>query len=167
MERFHKTCIEIIKQREYEILNQDEDKIIGIKDGKKICVVLSVIPKFNVDRIEECISLLNKLEIKHAIIIYAENITSVAKTMVENLKEIKLELFNVDELQYNITNHKLVPKHTRLSEEEAAIFKKTQGVKFGSILRTDPVSRFYGYERGDIIKVTSVGGVITYRIVRG
>jgi len=167
MDRFHKTCLEILEQREYEILNQDEDKIIGIKGGKKICVILSVIPKFNVDRIEECISFINKLDIKHAIIIYADNITSVAKTMVENLKDIKLELFNIDELQYNITKHKLVPKHTKLTDEEATIFKKTQGIKFGSILRTDPISRFYGYERGDIIKVTRTGGIVTYRIVRG
>ena len=69
MERFHQTCIEMLKQREYEILNQDEDKIIGEKEGKKICVILSVIPKFNVDRIAECISFINNLEIKHAIII--------------------------------------------------------------------------------------------------
>jgi len=34
-------------------------------------------------------------------------------------------------------------------------------------LRTDPISRFYGYERGDIIKVTRTGGIVTYRIVRG
>ena len=167
-ETMHKIiCLEMLKQRGYDIVENDSEKIIG-KNSKdeKICVILSVIPKFNVERIEQCISFVNELEIKHAICIYSDNITSVAKTMIEKMVDMKIELFNVEELQFNITKHRLVPEHVRVSLEEASIIKKEVGLKFGSLLKVDPITRFYGYEKGDIIKISRKNGVVTYRIVR-
>lgn len=167
-ENIHKNiCLEMLNQRGYDILESDSEKIIG-KNSKdeKICVILSVIPKFNVERIEQCISFVNELEIKHAICIYSDNITSVAKTMIEKMVDMKIELFNVEELQFNITKHRLVPEHVRVSSEAASIIKKEVGLKFGSLLKVDPITRFYGYEKGDIIKISRKNGVVTYRIVR-
>ena len=167
-ESMHKIiCLEMLKQREYDILESDTEKIIG-KNSKdeKICVILSVIPKFNVERIEQCISFVNELEIKHAICIYSDNITSVAKTMIEKMVDMKIELFNVEELQFNITKHRLVPEHVKISSEEVSIIKKEVGLKFASLLKADPITRFYGYEKGDIIKISRKNGVVTYRIVR-
>jgi DNA-directed RNA polymerase I, II, and III subunit RPABC1 len=160
-------CLEILEQRGYNILENDTEKIIAENPSKsKICVILSIIPKFNVERIEQCISFTHALNIKHAICIYSDNITSVAKTMIEKMVDMKFELFNIQELQYNITKHRLVPAHVKVSPEDSLIIKKEYGLKFGSLLKTDPITRFYGYERGDIIKISRKNGVVTYRIVR-
>ena len=46
-------------------------------------------------------------------------------------------------------------------------FKKNFGIKFG-ILRLDrPISRFYDYQKGDVIRITRNDGYINYRIVKG
>ena len=95
----------------------------------------------------------------------------MAKKLVENSVEKKFELFTQDELQYNITKHRLVPKHIKLNNEDAKDFKKKYGLKFPALLKTDPVCRFYDFQRGDVIKIIrqeSCGNTyITHRIVKG
>lgn len=172
MEKVHKTCLEILNQRGYTVTENTDEKLVGTrKDSKKkdekICVILSNISKFNVDRVEECISFMNSISVKHAIVVYSDTATSTAKTMIEKLDDMKIELFGIEELQHNITNHILCPEHIKVGVEEAGAFKKDYGVKFPTILRTDPISRFYGYQRGDVIKIIRKNGFITYRIVRG
>jgi DNA-directed RNA polymerase I, II, and III subunit RPABC1 len=168
MEKAYQICFEMFEQRGYNIIEQDEDKITAIKeDGKHICAFMANTPKFNVERVQEYISLMNELNITHSIVVYKETATPMAKKVVSSSNEMIIELFTEEELQYNITKHILVPLHQKLSKEETAIFKKKYGVKFPTLLKNDPISRFYGYERGDIIKVTRKGGYITYRIVKG
>jgi DNA-directed RNA polymerase I, II, and III subunit RPABC1 len=85
--------------------------------------------------------------------------------------DIKIELFIQEELQYNITKHRLVPEHIRLSPDEAKEFKEKFGLRHPAILLTDPISRFFAYKRGDVIKIMRKTGrgdpFVTYRIVKG
>jgi len=167
MEIALQTCLEMFQQRGYTIVEHDEDRINAVKqDGRSICAFMADTPKFNVNRVQEYISFMNQLDTNHGIIVYKDNATPMAKKVIDNSQDIIIELFTEEELQYNITKHRLVPKHERLSPEEAVAFKKSFGIKFPSLLITDPVSRFYGYSRGDIIKVTRKDGII-YRIVKG
>jgi len=170
------TVVEMITQRGYTIFETNEDKIVGKnKKGELICIFTSIVGKFNVDRIKEYLSLLNKININHCIVVYNDCITTMAKKLITNSIDITIELFFEDELQYNITKHRLVPKHIRLSESKAKKFKELYGLKFPAILRTDPISRFYNYQRGDIIKIIRSQKreyeeditYITYRIVKG
>ena len=56
------TVVEMITQRGYTIFETNEDKIVGKnKKGELICIFTSIIGKFNVDRIKEYLSLLNKI----------------------------------------------------------------------------------------------------------
>lgn len=167
MEKAHQTCMEMFQQRGYDIVDQDEDKITAVKqDGNQICAFMANTPKFNVERVQEYISLMHELGITHSIVVYKESATPMAKKVVNSSNEMIIELFTEEELQYNLTKHVLVPLHERLSEADSEAFKKKYGSKFATILRSDPVSRFYGYSRGDVIKVTRKGGYITYRIVK-
>lgn len=165
------TVTDMISQRGYKITESDDEKIIGInKDGENIVVFIQPVAKFNVDRVKEYISLLHKMEMKHCIIIYTESVTSMTKKLIENSLDIKIELFTQEELQYNITKHRLVPKHIKLPYKEAKEFKKVHGLKHPAILRTDPIARFYDFNRGDIIKIVRMNGddeFVTYRIVKG
>ena len=92
--------------------------------------------------------------------------------IVESI-DIVFELFSVDELQFNITKHRLVPLHQKLNEEESKSFKEKYGLKYQAILTSDPISRFYNYKRGDIIRILRIRKtndknqyIIAYRIVK-
>ena len=160
-------CEEMFIQRGYNIVEKDDERILAIKqDGNQICAFISKLSsKFNVELIQEIISMLNQIDVWHCIIVYKDTATPVAKKIIEESKKMKIELFHEDELQYNLMTHELVPKHELIyknGSKESAEFKKN---KYPIISRLDPVSRFYNFSIGDIIKITRKSGHIIYRIV--
>jgi DNA-directed RNA polymerase I, II, and III subunit RPABC1 len=165
------TITEMILQRGYKVISEEDGNIIAETEiGEQMLVFTKPVIKFNVDRIKEHISVLDKMKMKHCVVVYIDSITPPTKKLVKNSVDMKIEIFTQKELQYNITKHRLVPKHERLSEEEANEFKKKFGIKFPSILLTDPITRFYNYQRGDVIKITRLsnrGKHVSYRIVKG
>jgi len=170
MDKSYKICLEMFEQRGYNIIEKNEDQILAIKkNGKQVCAFLAKNPKFNVERIQEFLSIMKQIDVWHSIIVYKDNVTPVAKKVIEEATDLTIELFQEEELQYNITKHYLVPKHeiaylkgTKSSKE----FKDKYGDTFPILLKTDPVARFYGYNKGDIIKITRKGDYITYRFVK-
>lgn len=164
--KVHQTCIAMLTQRGYNIIENDDEKMIGEIDNEKICIFLLIAVKLNVNRIQEYIGMSKALDIKHCVIIYGESVTPVANKVVLNSKDIEIELFNEQELQYNITEHTLVPKHIKLNKEETVEFKKKYGTKIPILYNIDPISKFYKYNPGDIIKIIRKNGFIGYRIVK-
>lgn len=168
MEKAYQTCVEIFQQRGYNIIDTDDKRITAVKsNGDLICAFVTGTLKFNTDRTQEYVRLMNELNIKHSLIVYGESITSAAKKINRNLKDLKIELFSEEELQYNITEHRLQPNFELLSTTDAEELKLQFGTQFPTLLKTDPISRFYGYQTGDVIKINRKNGYVTYRIVRG
>jgi DNA-directed RNA polymerase subunit H (RpoH/RPB5) len=93
-------------------------------------------------------------------------VTPATKSTLAQTDEMYLELFDLQDLQYNITKHRLQPVFERLPEQEAESFKKTHGTKFGTLRHEKPIARFYDYHKGDVIRVIRSDGYINYRIVR-
>ena len=110
---------------------------------------------------------MDEMDIFHAIIVYKDGVTSFTKKAIEQSLEMVFELFAVEDLQYNITKHRLQPKFECLSENEAVKFKKEFGIRFPALRKDDPIVRFYFFQKGDIIKVTRPNNSIIYRIVKG
>lgn len=168
--RAYNICIEMLCQRNYQIIDQDLEqlRIIAQKpDNTHMCVIFNVASKFDSKSLKEVISIMKELEIYHSIVIYRESITPATKNTLSQSLDMNIELFSEEDLQYNITKHRLQPQFERLSDIEAEEFKKKYGMKFG-ILRIDkPIARFYGYQRGDVIRIIRPCGFITYRIVKG
>ncbi len=90
-------------------------------------------------------------------------------------KEIKEgdEVFYYDELIINRVNHRLVPKHTLISDSEKRELITTYDIKdtqLPRILTTDFVCRYYGAKPGDIFRIQrpspSTGFTIAYRVVK-
>ena len=71
--------------------------------------------------------------------------------------KIFLSIININRLQFNILNHKLVPKHSILTEEEKEQVKKeyniTDDKKFPNISRFDPVALVLGLRPGQLCKI--------------
>ena len=168
MQRAYDTCLEMLEQRNYEIIEPEDDRIIAQKpDNNQMVVFLSDAIKFNVKNIQMYITIMDELHIFHAIIVYKDSITSFTKKTIEQSLEMTFELFSITELQYNITKHVLQPKFECLPIEDAIKFKKQFGIKFSILRKDDPISRFYAYNKGDVIKITRPNDYISYRIVKG
>jgi DNA-directed RNA polymerase subunit H (RpoH/RPB5) len=100
-------------------------------------------------------------------IICKGNITTNIKK-IEQSSFGKIEIFHVSEMQMNIKNYHLQPHFYKLSNEEHSEFQKflTKKVGFPFLCRSDPISRFFKFQIGDIIKVTNKDSDVSYRIVK-
>ncbi|RZC77547.1 hypothetical protein C5167_001709 [Papaver somniferum] len=85
---------------------------------------------------------------------------------------VSIELFQITDLLVNITKHVLMPKHEILTPEE----KKKLLAKYNlddkqlpRMLVTDAFARYYGLEKGQVVKVTFDSDItsshVTYRCV--
>lgn len=170
MKKAYEICLEMIEQRKYTILDRDDERILAQKtNNEPMCVFFATASKFNVESIQEYILMMKKMNLFHSIIVYKDNVTPVAKKIIDETKEFKIELFHVDELQFNITKHYLVPKHEmhcKKGTKNCIKFKKMHSDNFPILLRNDPISRFYDYEKGDVIKITDSDGYVSFRIVK-
>ena len=167
----YNTCLEMLEQRGYtdiEKIEEDEITILtAIKqDGEKVCVIFSGKLKLKVNRIRQYLGFMDEIECSHGIIVYSDSTTSMCKKTAEDSQDKKIELFTDSQLTFNITKHVLVPEHIRLSQEEATDFKKKFGTNLPVMLSSNPVSKFYAFERGDIIRIKDFTGIYKYRIVK-
>ena len=161
------TCVEMLEQRGFTIQEEDEEMIIGIREfDYDVVVFFDLSQKLDTNKIKVVISKMKDLEFKNCIIVYKESVTSPARKVIDELQEYKIEIFKETELRYNITKHRLVPKHSALSKAETADFKKQYGIKIPVLLKTDAVAKFYNFQKGEIIKIERTDGTVSFRIVK-
>ena len=77
--------------------------------------------------------------------------------MIKSIETLMVpyQYFEEKELTYNPTQHKRNPKYTRLSPEAAEIKRqelKVTATGNNSMLTSDPISKWYWYQAGDLIK---------------
>lgn len=106
-----------------------------------------------------------------AIIIVPQSdyVTSQASEFIKSHPEYEYQVFAERELMFNINKHAAVMAHKRLSDTEALkVRQRYKGAKFPKLLRSDPVAKFHGWRKGDIIQVTrNYGGAQdTYNVYR-
>jgi DNA-directed RNA polymerase subunit H (RpoH/RPB5) len=169
-ERAYDICLEMLVQRGYAIIDQDKEdlRIIALKkDGNQVMVFFNAAPKFDIKSLKETISIMNEIDVTHAIVVHREGVTSQTKSTLDQSKELYVELFLEEDLQYNITKHRLQPTFEKLDNDSAEFFKKKYGMKFGTLRLDKPIARFYDYQRGDVIRITREDGYINFRIVKG
>ena len=119
-------------------------------------------------------------EITHVLLVFKEKINSNNEKNIKSLiaqyndkqgTNVKVEMFDIRNLLFNITKHSYVPKHVLMAKEEAqeildkySIKNKTQ---MPIIYRTDPVAKYYDFKAGDMVRIhrasTAIGESITYR----
>lgn len=163
------TLKEMFTQRGYtQISEQGKLFLCAESTQGKVCVFLSSEKKMDNKELEEKIASLKSEGSKHGLVVFREAPTRNAVEHISEYEKIgyHLELFNVEDLQYNITRHYLVPKHTLLNPKETQDFKRKFGVKIPSLLRSDPVCKFFDFPKGGVVKVERKSGCVGYRIVR-
>jgi len=106
-------------------------------------------------------------EIKHSIVIYHNKITSQASVTMKQLKvqNMVIEIFQENSLQYNITKSLKVPKHIICSKQKKedilSIYNITKE-QLPQIKVDDPVVKYYGASRGQLIKIIRPSESVRY-----
>eukprot|EP00871_Galdieria_phlegrea_P003205 jgi/Galph1/3886/GphlegSOOS_G2525.1 len=108
-----------------------------------------------------------------AIIVVIKSLSPFAKQGIQKVSpQFQVEVFLEMELLVNITHHELVPKHEVLSTEGKRQLLKRYHLKESQlprILITDPVARYFGLQKGQVVKITrpseTAGRYVTYRLV--
>ena len=99
------------------------------------------------------------------LVVVPNKLTPDAKKTVLSYK--KMQIINCESLFIPVGRHRHVPKHVRLSASESVEFEESRSIsrdKLPVLLLSDPVSLYYGYEVGDIIRVDRPSGPF-YRTV--
>ncbi|RDX57514.1 RPB5 subunit of DNA-directed RNA polymerase [Polyporus arcularius HHB13444] len=131
-----------------------DEKSVGIKTMRKL------------------VNILEEKNIQQGIIVFPGNMTpSARKVIVAMASQFRLEEFSESDLLVNITHHTLVPKHEVLTPEQKKELLETYRLKETQLPRiqlADPVARYYGLKRGNVVKITrpseTSGRYASYRI---
>lgn len=129
--------------------------------------------KIGVKTVQLYVERMQQESVKRAIVIVRTGLTPSAKqAMRASAPEYILEDFLESEMLINITEHELVPQHILLtSEEKEELFSryKLKESQLMKMLTTDPVARYYGFKRGQVIKIIrksgTAGRYVTHRLV--
>lgn len=157
--------LEMLHDRNYSIIDENEQMIISREDNTQNYMQIFIEnSQLNIKRLQYYLNTAEKNKYSHIIIVHNGNVTIAVKNNMSVLP-IRIELFGINELQYNITKHILVPKHEKVSNEMKKSLMKYGMNFFPTITTVDPVCRYYDFKRGDIIKITRKNGYVIYRIV--
>ena len=107
----------------------------------------------------------------HLIVVYLDSITPFAGKELKKF-DIVVEEFQLSKIQFNVTRHEKVSKHTALTKKEKEAVLKRLNVELRNLprlLTSDPVARYYNWKKGTCVRVdqTAIEGheYIEYLVV--
>jgi len=130
-------------------------------------------PKIGIKTVKNYCQRMQEENITRAIIVVQQGMTPSAKqALVDMAPKYILEQFLESELLINITEHELVPTHILLTPDEKAELLSRYKLKESQLMRiqaSDPVARYFGLKRGQVVKIIrpseTAGRYISYRLV--
>mmetsp|Transcript_18881 Transcript_18881/g.26580 ORF Transcript_18881/g.26580 Transcript_18881/m.26580 type:complete len:226 (-) Transcript_18881:112-789(-) len=128
--------------------------------------------KLGVAPINTFMNRMREENVSNAILILRVDMTPFAKQAVQELSDAyRVEHFKEAELLVDITEHTLVPQHQVLNQNEKQELLKRYKLRETQLPRiqpNDPVARYYGMKRGQVVKITrkseTAGRYVTYRV---
>lgn len=163
----YNTIISMMQQRGYLLKQSLDEYIIFHKNNKNdICILKTIHKKLDSDLFNHNILSIHKQKgFKHIILVFSICQTPSVKKLIKQYKSILyIETFHLDFLLINITKNKLVPLHQSLSKNDILKLQQTINIqKLPKISSNDPISKFYNFRKGDIIKIHRTD-CITFRL---
>lgn len=123
--------------------------------------------KMGIETLKYIIAFCESINIKNTIIIHQNLVTSNCKKVIESLFQYNIEIFELDHFQYDITKLYYYIPHEKIQNSDflKKIREKYKN-KLPILLRTDPICRYFGFKRNDIIKIERNKNEIIFRQVR-
>lgn len=148
----------------HKTVDPKEEQTLDV--GDSVIVVLMGSEKLNIDGVKEMIQTMETLHVRHGVIVYQNSITSSAKKAFDLLYQYRIELFALHELQYDLTKHMYFCPHEKIEDLRELGMLKNQLTKLPRILLTDPVVRYFGFSKNDVLRIRRPDGTLAYRVVR-
>ncbi|CAO2641501.1 DNA-directed RNA polymerases I, II, and III subunit RPABC1 [Lemmus lemmus] len=131
-------------------------------------------PKVGIKTIKVYCQRMQEENITRALIVVQQGMTPSAKqSLLDMAPKYVLEQFLQQELLINITEHELVPEHVVMTKEEVTELLARYKLRESQLPRIqagDPVARYFGIKRGQVVKIIrpseTAGRYITYRLVQ-
>jgi DNA-directed RNA polymerase I, II, and III subunit RPABC1 len=139
--------------------------------SRRVIVFFPEASKVGVKEIKEMAEKMREEAVHRAVLVVASNLTPFARSVVADMGgKVAMEVFTEPELLVNVTKHMLVPSHRVLTADEKATLLaryKVQESQLPRIQLSDPVARYYGLERGQVVRIVrpseTAGRYVTYR----
>ncbi|EME29212.1 DNA-directed RNA polymerase II subunit E [Galdieria sulphuraria] len=196
--RIRKTILEMLRDRGYVVLetssdlemtreefgsrlqqaNYSRESLTLLKQHQhdpsdQIYVFFPAEERVSVKTLRDYFVRMDQERVYKAILVVIKSLSPFAKQGIQKVaSQFKVEVFLEMELLVNITHHELVPKHEVLSTEGKKQLLKRYHLKESQlprILMTDPVARYLGLQKGQVVKITrpseTAGRYVTYRLV--
>jgi DNA-directed RNA polymerase subunit H (RpoH/RPB5) len=169
MQRAIATSKIMMEARGFSFSSQETISLIGmiyprhiyVRGEEYIHILYVTIDSISINFIKD---ILSNTEIQHFILIYSGKITAPAKNLIQMIS-LKYELFHVNELQHDLNNHFMVPKIEKTAREMKEKLLRDFGRRIPKFLISDPLCKFYGFEKDDVITIYRWNGEKTYRII--
>ena len=192
--RIRRTCFALLAKRQYNVPEEDLDMSsedfterfgeVPSREGLTIFVakrddpdsrMYVFFPESDVG-VPQCKTFAQRMRednVKSAILVVNGKFSNFAKQSLAELgPALTIEHFRDEELMVDITEHELVPQHQLLRPDEKDKLLARYKLKEAQLPRIqlgDPIARFYGLKRGEVVKITrpseTAGRYVTYRIV--
>ncbi|KAK7839425.1 dna-directed rna polymerase v subunit 5c [Quercus suber] len=165
-----RTVLEMLRDRGYEV--PDSELTRSLAEFRSMMVIFLGTEEIRTASVRNLYAQIMSVEhLKGLILIHESKINHFARKGLAKYP-YKVEVFQITDLLVNITKHILMPKHEILNAEGKQRLLSQYKVKDAQLprmLETDPVARYYGLEKGQVVKVTYSGEYIdsleTYRAV--
>lgn len=170
--------------RQYRTISRDKLQILAAKIDDPSDTIIVFYPedkKIGLKQIAEIHGRMLESKVKRAILVLrppegpnARCLTTDAERFIDaaESKGLIIEKFKEGELLVNITEHALVPTHVPLTPQQKADLLARYKLKETQLPRikiTDPVARYFGLQRQDVVKIIrpseTAGRYVTYRLV--
>ena len=163
------TLFEMLKDRGYTIPRNISGNFTCNKGKFTTLVYFSTEESIGIKSLKKIAERMESTGINSTILIYKKTITSSGKAFMDK-KTTTIEAFKEDDFLVNITKHELAPMYKVLSYQEKkqlVVDLHTSETLFPRIQFSDPVARWYGMKRGDVLQVVrkseTTGEAVSYR----
>lgn len=159
-----------LERRNYTFQHQLNEEIFLYQQnetGNPYFLILVFQEKMGIEHLKSYIQHCENTIIKDIIIIYQNNITTNCLKVIEHLFQYSIELFSLNEFQYDITKlYYYVPHEKIIDENLLKDIKDKYKNNLPILLRNDPIAKYFGFKRNDVIKILRGNNEICFRQVR-